>query len=327
MSTTTPLTWSEYVKLASRTESIPINHYSMLATTDTPCVDSPVFDKATRLLHAAMGLVTETQELSDFNGDRVNLIEELGDCFWYLPIIQDTLQHPLVGVVSPDPLGFDDCVANMKREAAELLNLIGKRHIFYGKPLEVEQVRNHTRNYLYWLMAACESIKVDITACWEANIKKLEKRYPKLRFDESDAVNRDTVNELSHILPGQGTPSVPEVGSVDAALAELDKIAEMPQVLEQADFRRILLTEVDYVKLPQMIAGWATTIAADYRDRECNALADGFYHAYRSILESWSPQYPEKILKDAWELYIHMVENDLPNGSLYLEEFTKWVKA
>lgn len=53
-----------------------------------------------RLLHSAMGLVTEAGEIQDalkkhlFYGrtlDKVNLEEELGDLFWYMAIMADTL--------------------------------------------------------------------------------------------------------------------------------------------------------------------------------------------------------------------------------------------
>lgn len=53
-----------------------------------------------RLLHAAIGLCTESGEVQDalkkhlFYGkplDHVNLAEELGDIFWYMAILSDTL--------------------------------------------------------------------------------------------------------------------------------------------------------------------------------------------------------------------------------------------
>lgn len=53
-----------------------------------------------RLLHAAIGLATESGEIQDqlkkavFYGkplDRVNLAEELGDLFWYMAIMADQL--------------------------------------------------------------------------------------------------------------------------------------------------------------------------------------------------------------------------------------------
>lgn len=53
-----------------------------------------------RLLHAAIGLATESGEIQDqlkkaiFYGkplDKVNLAEELGDVFWYMAIMSDAL--------------------------------------------------------------------------------------------------------------------------------------------------------------------------------------------------------------------------------------------
>jgi NTP pyrophosphatase (non-canonical NTP hydrolase) len=53
-----------------------------------------------RLLHAAIGLATESGEIQDqlkkhiFYGktlDKVNLAEELGDLFWYIAIMSDAL--------------------------------------------------------------------------------------------------------------------------------------------------------------------------------------------------------------------------------------------
>lgn len=57
-------------------------------------------DEVIRLLHGSMGLVTESGEFMDtikkhlFYGkpiDKINLIEELGDLFWYLAIIHSVL--------------------------------------------------------------------------------------------------------------------------------------------------------------------------------------------------------------------------------------------
>ena len=52
------------------------------------------------ILHGAMGLSTEANEVLDnlkktiyygYDFDRDNLIEEMGDCMWYLALIADTL--------------------------------------------------------------------------------------------------------------------------------------------------------------------------------------------------------------------------------------------
>ena len=62
-----------------------------------------------RILHATMGLCTESGELTDqlkkhlFYGaelDRVNLIEEAGDLMWYLAILFDELNTSFEEVMS-----------------------------------------------------------------------------------------------------------------------------------------------------------------------------------------------------------------------------------
>ncbi len=80
----------EYVKNALVTESD--NFEAISCRMGTP--------ENIRLLHAAIGLCTETGEIQDqlkkaiFYGkplDRVNLAEELGDVFWYMAIMSDAL--------------------------------------------------------------------------------------------------------------------------------------------------------------------------------------------------------------------------------------------
>ena len=80
----------EYVKLAIKTES-----------TDFTAMNTRLEnDGLKRLLHAGIGLSTESGEFLDalkkhiFYGkdlDRVNLAEEMGDLFWYLAIVSDEL--------------------------------------------------------------------------------------------------------------------------------------------------------------------------------------------------------------------------------------------
>lgn len=74
-----------FIKEAVRTESIP---------------DVVMTRELTRLLHASIGMQTESAEFSDqlkkhiFYGkplDKVNLKEEIGDLLWYLAIALDTL--------------------------------------------------------------------------------------------------------------------------------------------------------------------------------------------------------------------------------------------
>lgn len=84
-----------YIKLAKRTESLGSESQVRVL-------------RCMRLLHGGMGCVTEAGELLDnlkkhiFYGkpiDEVNLMEEIGDIFWYSAIILDVLGYEWVKVM------------------------------------------------------------------------------------------------------------------------------------------------------------------------------------------------------------------------------------
>lgn len=91
---------TDYVDGAIRTES-PVESFNL----GNLALDAGKI----RLLHATMGLCTESGELADqlkkhlFYGkelDRVNLIEEAGDLLWYLAILLDELDTTFGEVMS-----------------------------------------------------------------------------------------------------------------------------------------------------------------------------------------------------------------------------------
>jgi len=80
----------EYIKLAIVTESTAF--HKIIGRLDKR--------RSLRILHASMGIVTEAGELMDalkkhvFYGktlDEVNVKEEIGDLFWYIAVLCDTL--------------------------------------------------------------------------------------------------------------------------------------------------------------------------------------------------------------------------------------------
>jgi NTP pyrophosphatase (non-canonical NTP hydrolase) len=84
-----PVTYKNYIREAKRTEPDYTN-----------VIGRAVNPKTLRLLHGAMGLVTESAEFLDvmkkylFYGklmDVVNMKEECGDIFWYLAILADEM--------------------------------------------------------------------------------------------------------------------------------------------------------------------------------------------------------------------------------------------
>ncbi len=115
-----------YIELALRTES------TLEPIMPLP-VDYPVSDRnINRLLHAAMGLTTESGE-------------------------------------------FLDAL---------------KKHLFYGKPLDLVNLREEIGDIMWYLAIACDALGTDFETEQARNVAKLRKRYPE-KFDAGQAIERD----------------------------------------------------------------------------------------------------------------------------------------
>lgn len=96
-----------------------------------------------RLLHAVIGLETEVGELQDalkkaiFYGkplDRVNMAEELGDVFWYMAILSDTLGVPFEQIMEKNIAKLKARYGDKFTETAALeRNLAAEREILEKK--------------------------------------------------------------------------------------------------------------------------------------------------------------------------------------------------
>lgn len=127
------MTPDEYVKLATVTESKDF----------AAIIGRLSHEESVRLLHATIGLCTETGELQDvlkkslFYGkplDRTNLAEELGDVMWYIAIACDALGVSLEGVMEKNIAKLKARYGEKFSEAAALIrNLEAERAILEGK--------------------------------------------------------------------------------------------------------------------------------------------------------------------------------------------------
>lgn len=251
------MNWNEYKALAIRTESIPTNTFGALVT---PMLDS---HRATRILHAAMGITTETVELIETTG-QANTIEELGDIFWYLAIMDDAINfYPLAFELSVDQTALT--------LAGDIVNYV-KRHIFYGKTLELELLRSAAARFYNCLVLDINKEGLNLEEVWEANIAKLEKRYPNKYFDKTDAVTRDVKNELSHI-------SGPEC--VDRLVAEAKA-----EVLTPNGFMEVVRDNLTDYQQMQALKSLAFMVADQLRKSGALAEARAYDAMYRSCTES-----------------------------------------
>ena len=74
-------------------------------------------------------------------------------------------------------------------EAGEIQDAL-KKHIFYGKPLDLTNLREEGGD-LFWYMAVfCDALQISFEEMQGLNIEKLAARYPD-KFTEYKALNRD----------------------------------------------------------------------------------------------------------------------------------------
>lgn len=157
--------------------------------------------KEKNLLHASMGLVTESVELIDnYDGtksyDKVNIFEELGDISWYLAIIQRELNFQFSFYESNNLPMHKTKLAGAISLIKQTNNLLDyhKKLVFYGKPIEeskyLEFAQKIADDFYYFVFVE----EFNLEEIYEKNISKLKARYGD-KFNEEGALNRDLENE------------------------------------------------------------------------------------------------------------------------------------
>lgn len=79
-------------------------------------------------------------------------------------------------------------------EAGEVADII-KKHYAYGKPLDTLHLVEEIGDIMFYLNGLLVEIGADWNEVLEVNIKKLEARYPDLKFNAAHAINRDVEAE------------------------------------------------------------------------------------------------------------------------------------
>lgn len=85
-------------------------------------------------------------------------------------------------------------------EAGELQDAL-KKFIFYGKDLDLVNLKEEVGDLFWYVAILCDDLKVDFEELWKTNIEKLKSRYPN-KFDKEKAVNRDLVKEREILESG-----------------------------------------------------------------------------------------------------------------------------
>jgi NTP pyrophosphatase (non-canonical NTP hydrolase) len=74
-------------------------------------------------------------------------------------------------------------------EAGELVDAI-KKHVIYGKPLDLANVREEIGDLRFYLEALCNVLDLNDQTIIQENINKLAKRYKDLTYSSSAAIER-----------------------------------------------------------------------------------------------------------------------------------------
>lgn len=92
-------------------------------------------------------------------------------------------------MLTPDKKRLLHAAMGMATEAGEFVDAL-KKHIFYGKPLDVVNLKEELGDHLWYVAIACDVLDVTLDDVMTRNIEKLRQRYPG-KFTSDAALNRD----------------------------------------------------------------------------------------------------------------------------------------
>jgi phosphoribosyl-ATP pyrophosphohydrolase len=138
------------------------------------------------LQHMILGLFGEISELVEGAGrnDRKNILEELGDLYWYTQGIAQVLN---VSLPTEDAKSMDTNAGIRIMILGGQLADIVKRVTVYQKPGEAARLPGALEAFAVCLDKLAHNWGYSRQECLDANIAKLQVRYNKLTYSDADA--------------------------------------------------------------------------------------------------------------------------------------------
>lgn len=100
-------------------------------------------------------------------------------------------------ISKPETIRLLHAAMGLATEAAELLDML-KKHIFYGRQLDMVNAAEEVGDSQWYAGIAIDVMKTTMDDILTMNIDKLKLRYPE-KFTESDALNRNLVEERAFL--------------------------------------------------------------------------------------------------------------------------------
>jgi NTP pyrophosphatase (non-canonical NTP hydrolase) len=102
-------------------------------------------------------------------------------------------------ISSPDTIRMLHAAMGLSTEAGEFIDML-KKHIFYGKKLDLVNAKEEIGDSMWYVGIAVDVLQTTLNEVMTVNIDKLKARYPE-KFTEHHAENRDLDTERN-ILEG-----------------------------------------------------------------------------------------------------------------------------
>lgn len=174
------------------------------------------------LTHAALGITSDMGELIECLAEfviekqeinKVNLIEECGDIYWFCNLAASCVGLDFEGVHNAakdwkdhmDDMDMNELILWLAIGACRLADRI-KAHVIYGKELDANGMMRELGAVLRTVEELAGRWDVTLPQVLEANIAKLTTRYGA-KFDKVRALRRDTIAEAAAMYDAAGRPA------------------------------------------------------------------------------------------------------------------------
>ena len=113
-------------------------------------------------------------------------------------------------------------------DAGELCNAVA-RCVYYGKELDLTNVKEEIGDSLWWLAEACDAIGVTLEEMMEANVRKLCIRYPD-KYSNLNAAEENRNREAERkAVEGMWEPEPQKVFDPKSLLPVIDEFTGLPK--------------------------------------------------------------------------------------------------